>query len=471
MHVTNILRPISALFVAGLFCSLAATAAPPILRCPEIKGLCRWQEDGWELYWKADTPEDLVDFAVIGNRVVVLLRGHMSPGRVVVLNEQGKTLLVRHLATGYSLHAVVGDAPGDLLVLCNGPGDSALCETWVPGEPMAATLRTPWVPDNCLFPRFLAGRLFCVEVWPEPILKVGSARPISGAVRRTPLAFEEAKWLENLHPLGGELFIVEAAQKLFRVNANGEALQLSKGGVVFWSRQVSPDEVVFSECWIHDSMLSKCVVASVGPTASPSEVWQSDQFWPIEFAAIDPGRYILKLVNDEEQALAMLELEGDDWIGTIVWRGEADSAAVDEPRSKSRPLLLIGEWVNFAGYEITFYEDGLVVYWHGGEAKTSRLRPAELSRLTDFLASDEFAAALDLLRDSTYRSGGDDMHEVGFSYRGESFGYSVAQAGCDKVSFDEPVARFLGLLNELAGRHFSDVRHNPIPNTVCRSGT
>jgi hypothetical protein len=32
-------------------------------------------------------------------------------------------------------------------------------------------------------------------------MQVGSARPISGAFLPIPLAFEEAKWLEDLHPL------------------------------------------------------------------------------------------------------------------------------------------------------------------------------------------------------------------------------------------------------------------------------
>jgi hypothetical protein len=182
---------------------------------------------------------------------------------------------------------------------------------------------------------------------------------------------------------------------------------------------------------------------------------------------INQGKYVVQLINDEEQALTMLELEGDDWTGTIVWRGEADSEAVDEPRPKSRPLFLIGEWFNFVGYEMTFYEDGLVVYWHGGEADTSRLRPEELLGLTDFLASDDFAMALQILRERIYESGGYAMHEVGFSYRGESFGYSVAQARCDKGVIAGPVARFLDLVNEVAGRHFPAIKRNPIPKTVC----
>lgn len=469
MLVTSPLRLITRLLVAGLFCSVTATAAQPILRCPDIKGLCRWQEDRWELYWKAETTEELVDFAVIGSRVVVLLRGHLSPGRVVVLDERGESLLVRHLGTGRPLGAVIGEAPGGFLLLCNDLWGSALCDTWLPEAPTPATLRTPWVPHNCLFPRFLGGRLFCVDVEdsPERVLWIGSGRPISGRFERIPLGFAEGKWLEQLHPMEGNRFIIRTAYDLFLADQKGEALEVSGDGQVFWSQQVAPDQVIFSECWIQDLALSRCEITSVAPDARTRQVWSSDHLWPSEFARMRENRYLIHLTNDEEQALAMVEPAGDAWTSTIVWRGDAPSETTDQPRPKGPPLVLIGEWVNFVGYEIAFHEDGLVVYFSGAEAETSRLRPDELGKLTRFLASDEFAAALDLLRDSSYRSGGDDMHEVGFSYRGESFGYSVAQAGCDKELIAKPVAKVLDILNELAGRHFSDVRQNPIPKTVC----
>jgi hypothetical protein len=173
-----------------------------------------------------------------------------------------------------------------------------------------------------------------VEDSPKPVLWAGSARPISGPFERISLAFEEAKWLSHLHPIGGNRFIVEAGRKLFLVDENGEALQVSRDGEVFWSQQVALDQVVFSECWIRDLALSRCAIASVSSDARTNDVWQSDHFWPIEFALMSEKKYLVQLANEEEQALVMLESQGDGWTSTIIWRDEAPSETEDKPRPR-----------------------------------------------------------------------------------------------------------------------------------------
>lgn len=139
-----------------------------------------------------------------------------------------------------------------------------------------------------------------------------------------------------------------------------------------------------------------------------------------------------------------------------------------EAPPRAEPLLSIGEWLSFSGYDLTFYEDGLVVLQKGGpEDKVSLLHPRELSRLKGFLNSKEFAAAVELLRMRGYRPGCCDLHEVSFVFRGESLGYPLWQPDCQERIVEEPVAGFINLVNELGRRHFRHLRRNPLPQTTC----
>jgi hypothetical protein len=392
----------------------------------------------------------------------------MAPGRLILLDGEGKSVLVQDLATGRQLSEVVGNAPGDLLVLCNGFLGSALCDTWIPSEPSERTLFPPSIPGNCLYPRFLDGRMFCVQQEPEPVLRASRSIPLSATFTRIPLSFEGAKWIEDLHPLRGGQFLIRADGKLFFLDSAGESRLISEGEVE-WSVKVADGRVVFPQCWLSEDLtLEKCVLSSFDLGVGLKELWSSGHFWPIELAVQDDETYFIQLTSEQGHALLRLEPEDEQSSSRIVWREPKNpSAATEQSLPLSRPLLLIGEWVNYAGYEISFYEDGRIVYWHSGEVKTSYLEAEELSKLRDFLGSRQFARALRLLRAHDYPSTGDEMHEVGFVYAGESFGYSVAHDRCEETAVEKPVAQFIDLVNALAGGHFADLRRNPISSDVC----
>ena len=307
------------LLCSGFSCLTRGGEASTLLTCPSTRGLCIWNGETWEEWWEVNTPEQLVDFVVVESRVVVLLRGHMAPGRIIVLNARGNTLLVRHLATGRSLEAVVGEGPGGLLLLCNGTIGSAWCDSWLPEEPASTTLETFSVPGNCVFPRFLDNKFFCVEEWPEPVLRIGPSSSISGAFNRVPFRFDEASMLQDTHPLDGDRLIVEAAQKIFLMNADGQGLQISEGEVL-WSDQAAPDLVIFSQCWIRaDLTLSSCSIASVGSDAISKEIWRSSQFWPVRLAIVSDREFLVQLTADDKQALMILTREGEEWTSRVVW--------------------------------------------------------------------------------------------------------------------------------------------------------
>jgi len=309
------------LLLAAVLWSPVAAAAPPILRCPKTTGLCQWKDDGWAPYWSAGTSEQLVDFVVFGDRVVVLLRGHMSSGRLIVLDGQGKSLLVRHLATARNLASVIGEGPWGLL-LCNGTIGTASCETWLPEEPSSKTPRTPWLPDNCLFPRFANNDLFCVEEGAKTVLRSGRSMSASGLFGRIPLTFDGAQWMEDLHPLGGNRFLVQADQKLFFLDADGEAHQISDGQVD-WSQEVAMSRVLFPQCWVNEEMeLTRCALSLTDSGGNSTEIWSSDHFWPVELAELDESRYLVQLASDEEDAVVLLRLKEGEWSSRIIWRDD-----------------------------------------------------------------------------------------------------------------------------------------------------
>jgi hypothetical protein len=86
-----------------------------------------------------------------------------------------------------------------------------------------------------------------------------------------------------------------------------------------------------------------------------------------------------------------------------------------------------------------------------------------LEELRNFLQSNDFAAALADLRARGYEPGCCDMPEVALVVNGESLGYPV----CQERALEEPVARFIDIINELGRRHIRQLRRNPLPTTTC----
>lgn len=135
-----------------------------------------------------------------------------------------------------------------------------------------------------------------------------------------------------------------------------------------------------------------------------------------------------------------------------------------DPPETAKPLLSIGEWLSFVGRDITFLDDGRVVYHSSRAGRTvSHLAEKELATLKALLASPEFMATLQELRASGYQPGCCDLHEVALTFQGEVLGFPV----CEEEVVPSPVAAFIDRVNELAGGHFRHLRNNPLPKTTC----
>lgn len=127
------------------------------------------------------------------------------------------------------------------------------------------------------------------------------------------------------------------------------------------------------------------------------------------------------------------------------------------------PILTIGYWHSFIGYELAFYSDGQVSYMDGSGARWSRLSAAELRRLAEFLGSHVFEESLAWLNDRGYRPRCCDIREVAFVYESQSFGYPV----CGTTPAPDAVVSFIDLVNELAATHFGRRYRKPLPTSTC----
>jgi len=144
----------------------------------------------------------------------------------------------------------------------------------------------------------------------------------SGLFGRIPLTFDGAQWMEDLHPLGGNRFLVQADQKLFFLDADGEAHQISDGQVD-WSQEVAMSRVLFPQCWVNEEMeLTRCALSLTDSGGNSTEIWSSDHFWPVELAELDESRYLVQLASDEEDAVVLLRLKEGEWSSRIIWRDD-----------------------------------------------------------------------------------------------------------------------------------------------------
>ena len=306
--------------------SSSAASDRIVLECPDRDGLCTWDGEAWKPFWKAGTTEDLVAFEQIGARVAALLRGHMSPGRVVVLDGSGETIVVRHLATAYPLTAVVGPGLEGAVILCNGTLGESLCDTWLPNDGWSPRALMPWFPDNCLYPRSsYGGSFYCVEIPSEGDLRV---RRIED-VRRPPIDIyispDDTGIPDNFYAMGGDVTLFERDLQVLRTGGHGAEVRLSQEEVQ-WSRRVSSEYIAFAECsGGADGEVDDCSVRLVGRSGPPTVIWHSEKIWPADLGVLEEARLALQLRRGTTSALVVLGLEGGRWVEHPVWHSRGYS--------------------------------------------------------------------------------------------------------------------------------------------------
>ena len=131
-------------------------------------------------------------------------------------------------------------------------------------------------------------------------------------------------------------------------------------------------------------------------------------------------------------------------------------------------MFVVGEWNGMVGRDLTIFNDGSVLLQDGSvTGKSARLTSPEVAQLTSLLSADGFEEALERLG-AGYQPGCCDVHEVVIFFQSKQYGFPVCEQG---RPIEEPVERFVELVNRLAGEHFHSVRRRPFPVSACLART
>ena len=262
--------------------TLLGAAAPPsnttIFVCPSEDALCRWQgPQGWRPLWRPDDFGKVRDFKHLpGLGVLVLLRGHMDPGRLVLLSEQGQLVLTRELSEGggLSLPALSGSISGGGAVLCNGDLGAYLCDLWI--SPPGPSIEVRRLPENCVFPRILDdASAICLEPAQKPRLRIGQL-----SQQFSDSELPSVRTVQDIAPLRSDAVVLLASDQLYLWRPTGlEPLALP---TVLWvSSGLHSRAVYFGRCARDSNLaLKDCSVGRVDAEGMVTELFRSGDFVP-----------------------------------------------------------------------------------------------------------------------------------------------------------------------------------------------
>jgi len=298
---------------------------PYILSCPDGQSLCSWDEGtGWQSFWSSTTGERLLDFEVTpAGWAVVLVRAHGDDGRILLVDSEGEVRLTRELATGHGLRSVVGIGPRSTVNLCRGLLGAEECDTWVMGaDGPGLSQMHPQLPKGCIFPRFREELVACVHVFPDPKLSIMSTT--DGDTQAIEFRFENAEWIEDLHLLGRNLAVVEAAEALWLVTS-GRADPISREEVI-WSRLLGDNQLIFAECK-RDMALEQygCTVSRYTPGLGVAQVLETGRRVPVRASVVGDYSVLLDLwADDRARELVLLEWSDGASATELLWSNNTE---------------------------------------------------------------------------------------------------------------------------------------------------
>lgn len=136
-------------------------------------------------------------------------------------------------------------------------------------------------------------------------------------------------------------------------------------------------------------------------------------------------------------------------------------------RPQGPPLLGTGFWVGAVGYDIWLLDGGQVFFRQGGpKGRLESLDDDEIHALKSLLSSEDFARAVEWLRELEYEFGCCDVPEVYILTEGGEYAFPICDDG---TSVPPSVKEVLSLLNTIGKAHFGR-RFSEIPSHVCAYG-
>jgi hypothetical protein len=265
--------------------------------CPKSEGVCFWsKEQGWQKLVDA-SPEAMVEFErAPDGRVLVLLRGHGHPGETLVVTPDGRVQAIQSNHVEGNLERVAGFDAAGRIVLCSETPEIAHCDVLLPGQ--ASSMRPPYFPENCLFPRILAnGSRACLRSFPEPALLL-----IRGENQVQEFPLPEESNVDSLRVLAPSRFIMQSLNSLFLFEPrSGLAIIAEKD--VLWTRVIN-GRVLFGTYAEHDDKF-RCSLQEYEPGLGLTEIWQSNVDIPLNVQEVQ-GRLLLDVRGGGQRRLILL---------------------------------------------------------------------------------------------------------------------------------------------------------------------
>jgi hypothetical protein len=271
--------------------------------CSTDPGLCEWVVDdegsSHEIrkIWAPQEGEQLIDYRWQGQRIAILVRGHMSPGRVILINREGKEALIHQLSNGLSLGAVTGYTEDVGHVLCDNIRGNSHCGTWLPTvDSPARPLSPPWLMSDCLFPRFVGGAIYCLAVDLQQGLTLQSFADQSVSSRQVQHKEIDERIPDDIYHLTGRRFLLHSGESLFLISPDRPA-QLLVTGNIQWVQEVA-QTLFWSQCEVTDDLrLARCSISRVALDGAYREIWDSTSRVPIRLATTEAGTLFLQVAG------------------------------------------------------------------------------------------------------------------------------------------------------------------------------
>lgn len=316
----------AALLISRTLCAATTPESPGVvLPCPDGGGLCRWSKaSGWGDLWRS--PQAMLTrdlWTMADGKVVVLVRGHMDAGSIVVLDQQGRILIEREVLplAGMPLGTLSGTTDGGQLVLCGGGPERLFCDTRLFPRGDVSDF-----PEGCAFPRELTdGRAFCLEIWPRIALRIEDAR--TGAFPRIELPLDsQAVEVEHLEFLDGDTVVLGTWEGVFAWR--DRALAPVEFPPLSWLRRIG-SSVLLAGCQaeeLSDDLIGTCRVSELLPDLQQRVLWEGAGCSASEMVqALTASTIVLDVICEEERQLIEVGVGERAQPPAVLWSGRAPS--------------------------------------------------------------------------------------------------------------------------------------------------
>ncbi len=291
-------------------CSALRAETPPkgvVVWCENLDGLCRWFPNRpEERFWEADHFERYREFREFREGWIVL-RKHIHPhfGSLLVLNEEGETVLQFNLPMSGPLREVTGEFPDGSLLLCNNSEhreEGVTCPLILNSRGTHSTL---FEEGTCAFPSFSQqGRFTCLR--DEEQLEIVSG--LFPSLSKTDASLRTSRTPNIEHHGIGAFEVLNDGEYVLSdgttvwVWEEGKEAQVLKVEEPRWVRREN-GEIFLGHCTYveEETEESVCSVSRIVSGGGMESIWSSPDFQPGNLYGLGDGSFLLEVMTEERR--------------------------------------------------------------------------------------------------------------------------------------------------------------------------